>query len=212
MVSHKILSDCRVKFDDITNSHAIFGINRSRLKGATVRQKPDRVDPEYTQIPRDFYELNKFVTLAADVMFVNDVHFLVTLSRDIRLFTAEFLPSCTAKQVSSLLNNIVTFYARGRFVVRLVLMDMNFEKIKDNIDKVEVKTTAGRKHVGEIERGIRLMKERSRCVISDLHEAGFKHFHKMIVVHCIYFICMVLNATPASQGTQKKISPRDCHR
>ena len=128
MVSHKSLYNCRVKADYITNAHAIFGPNRSRLKGATVRQKPDRVDPEYTQMPRNFYELHKFFTLAADVMFVNDVQVLVTLSRDIRLFTAEFIPSRTDKQRSSLLNNIVKFYARSGFVVRLVLMDMEFEK------------------------------------------------------------------------------------
>ena len=121
-------------------------------------------------------------------MFMNDVQFLVTLSRNIRLFTAEFPPYRTANQISSSLNNIVKFYARGGFVVRLVLMDMEFEKIKDNFDKVEVNTTAAREHVGEIERGIRLMKDRSRCVISDLREAGFKYFHKMIVVHCIYFV------------------------
>ena len=71
MVSHKSLSNCCVKFDNITNAHAIFGPNRSRLKGATVRQKTDRVDPEYTQIPRDFYELHKFVTLAADVLCIS---------------------------------------------------------------------------------------------------------------------------------------------
>ena len=113
MVSHKSLSNCSVKVDDITNAHAIFGTNCYILKGATVRQKPDRVDPEYTQIPRDSYELHKFVTLAADVTFVNDVKCLVTLSRDIRLFTTEFLPSCTAKQLSGSLNNIVKFYSRA---------------------------------------------------------------------------------------------------
>ena len=52
-------------------------------------------------------------------------------------------------------------------MVRLVLMDMEFEKIKHVFDKVEVNTTAAKKHIGEIERGIRLMKERSRCVIYD---------------------------------------------
>ena len=52
------------------------------------------------------------------------------------------------------------------------------------------------------------MKERSLCVISDLREAVFKHFHKMIVFHCIYFVCMILNATPALQGISKKFSPR----
>ena len=40
-------------------------------------------------------------------------------------------------------------------------MDMEFEKIKDDFDKVEVNTTAAREHVAEIERGIRNVKERS---------------------------------------------------
>ena len=39
------------------------------------------------------------------------------------------------------------------------MMDMEFEKIKDEFDRVEVNTTAAREHVGEIERGIRLVKE-----------------------------------------------------
>ena len=30
----------------------------------------------------------------------------------------------------------------------------------------------------------------------------------MIVFHCIYFVCMILNATPALQGIPKKFSPR----
>lgn len=62
------------------------------LKGGTVRQKPDRVDPEYAQIPRDFYRLHKFVTLSADVMFVNGLPFFITRSRDIKLISAEYIP------------------------------------------------------------------------------------------------------------------------
>ena len=80
-------------------------------------------------------------------------------------------------------------------MVHLVLMDMELEKIKHVFDKVKVNTTAAREHVGKIQRGIRLIKEQSQYVISDLREAGFKHFHKIIVVHCIYFVCMMLNAT-----------------
>ena len=92
-------------------------------------------------------------------MFVNGIPFLVTLLRKIKMLTAEYLPSCTAKQLSSSLTKIVKVYARGGFIVRLVLMDMEFEKIKDDFDKVEVNTTAAREHVAEIERGIRHVKE-----------------------------------------------------
>ena len=108
-------------------------------------------------------------------MFVNGIPFLVTCSRDIKLITTEFLPFCTAKQLSSSLTKIVKVYARGGFIVRLVMMNMEFDKIKDEFDRVEVNTTAVHEHVGEIEQGIRLVKEPSRCIISDLCVAGSTH-------------------------------------
>ena len=89
------------------------------------------------------------------------------------------------------------------------MMDMEFEKIKDEFDRVEVNTTAAREHVGEIEREIRLVKERSRCVISDLRVAGFTFLHKMIIVHCVYFVVMMLNAVPDASGISEKYSPRE---
>ena len=87
------------------------------MRGKSVRQKPGRVEPEFIKIPRDFYELHKFVTLVADVMFVNGLPFLTTLSRDIRLRTVEFLPSRTAKQLGSSLIKVVKMYARGGFTI-----------------------------------------------------------------------------------------------
>ena len=65
-----------------------------------TRQKPEKVNPEYTDIPRDFYKLHKVVTFTADVMFVNGIAFLATLPQDIRLFTCEHVPSRMAKQLS----------------------------------------------------------------------------------------------------------------
>ena len=209
MVSHEKLKNCNVRVEHITDAHAIFGHNLSRLKGGTVRRKPDRVDPEYTQIPRDFYRLHKFVTLLADVMFVNGIPFFITRSRDIKLITTEYIPSRTAKQLSSSLTKIVKVYARGGFIVRLVLMDMEFEKIKDEYDRVEINTTAAREHVSEAEKSVQDVKVRARCVISDLRVAGFMYLHKMIVVHCVYFVVMMINAVPADLGVSQTFSPRE---
>ena len=79
-------------------------------------------------------------------------------------------------------------------------MDMEYVKIKDKLDKMEVNTTTAREHVGEMEQGIWLVKEWIRLVISDLRLAGFTHLYKMIVVHCVYFVVMMLNAVPADNG------------
>ena len=69
-----------MKVSNLTNACTIFGPYLPGLGGEMTRQKPERVDPEYIGIPRDFYELHKFVTLIADVTFVNGIAFLTTLS------------------------------------------------------------------------------------------------------------------------------------
>jgi len=44
-------------------------------------------------------------------------------------------------------------------MVWAILMDQEFDKVKDKMPSVEVNTTAAREHAGEIERGIRLVKK-----------------------------------------------------
>ena len=89
------------------------------MRGKTVRQTPKRVNPEYVTIPRDFYELHKFVTLTADVMFINGFSMLVTLSRDIRLYIAEYTPTHTAKQLTASILKVARTYARGGLGISL---------------------------------------------------------------------------------------------
>ena len=82
------------------------------------------------KISRDFYCLHKFFILAADVIFVNSIPFLVTFSRRIRLITVKHVSTRTAVQLDKYLINIFKVYARGGFVMRLFLMDMEFEKLR----------------------------------------------------------------------------------
>jgi hypothetical protein len=48
------------------------------------------------------------------------------------------------------------------------MMDQAFNKVEDACEMVEINTTAACKHVGEIERFIRTIKERSRAPMADL--------------------------------------------
>ena len=71
MVSENLIKDCPVKLKAATDSDVIFGPEQAGHQGKEVRQKPQRVEVEYVAIPRDIYSLHRFVTLTADIMFVN---------------------------------------------------------------------------------------------------------------------------------------------
>ena len=79
------MKTCPVDPVDVTHSLANFGPNRPDLRGKSVRQKPQRVEPEWVEIPRGIRDLLKTVTLTADVMFVNVIAFLTTLSHSLHV-------------------------------------------------------------------------------------------------------------------------------
>ena len=143
-------------------------------------------------IPRDFYRLHHFVTLTADVMFVNGLAFFTTLGRDIRFGTAEHVPSRTAKQLAKSLMKIVKLYALGGFVICTVLMDGEFEKIKPEVE-LDINIPAAREHVGEIERYHHTLRERCRCVLAGIRlieSEAYQYLHEQIVIRLVYFCVM----------------------
>ena len=81
-------------------------------------------------------------------------------------------------------------YAKGGFIVRLALMDKEFDKVEDLVGLLETNATAAREHVGEIGKEIRLIKERTRCIKTRF---PYHWIPKIVVLHTIYGVCMWLN-------------------
>ena len=77
-----------------------------------MRRASARVHLAGTLVPDDFHRLHRFVTLTADVMFVSGVSFFVTLSRRIKLYTAEHTPNCTRPVLANSLKKILNVYTQ----------------------------------------------------------------------------------------------------
>jgi hypothetical protein len=81
MVHEKLIANCPVTVHDINNTYCIFSPDLANLRGKMTRTKPEHVRAEIVQIPWDFVQLHKYVTLVTEIMFVNGLPFLVTSSR-----------------------------------------------------------------------------------------------------------------------------------
>ena len=206
MVREKLIANCPITVHDVDNANRIFGPDLANLRGKQTRTKPERVRVEIVQIPRDFVQLHKYVTLVADVMFVNGLPFLITSSRGISLVTIEYLKSRTAKRLIHTLERVIRIYGTAGFIVQTALMDMEFEKLRDKLPNVTLNTTAAREHVGEIERKIRVVKERARSTISIL---PYKLLPKLVIIELMHFCVMWMNSFPVKSGISEKWSPRE---
>ena len=91
MVSKATLVNCLVTPVYIANTRHMFGPDLPGVKRNTVRRKPDRVELYDITITSD-YHLFVSVALNANIIFVNGMPFLITLSWCIRLITVEHIP------------------------------------------------------------------------------------------------------------------------
>ena len=83
------LTDNHVTILDMNNDHKSFGPILGGTRGKTVIQKPEHVTTDYVAIPRIFLALHMFAFLVADVLFVNSIPLLITMSHGIKCVTVE---------------------------------------------------------------------------------------------------------------------------
>ena len=79
MASNNMIQNSPITAYDVTNTHTMFGLNLTGTRGKTVQQNPVRLVMDCVAIPNDFIKLHKFVTIVADVTFVNGVPLLITM-------------------------------------------------------------------------------------------------------------------------------------
>jgi hypothetical protein len=86
-------------------------------------------------------------------------------------------------------------------------MDGQFGCLEDNLQGMQVllNKTVNDEHVGEVERFIRTIKERMRCLITTL---PFKHVPNQMVIELAKRVVFWFHAFPAKDGISAMLSPR----
>ena len=101
-------------------------------------------------------------------MLVDNLAFVITYGQGISLITAEFMPNQKASQLASNLKQIIGLYSRAGFVTQTILMDMKFNTVIPELPEVNMNTSTTSEHVAEVERCIRVIKERCRACMSTM--------------------------------------------
>ena len=100
--------------------------------------------------------------------FVDGIAFLLTVAIKLKFVTVEHTPVRNAKSLVKHIKRVLQVYDRAGFTVRYIMMDGEFEKVKELLLTIVCNTTAAKEHVSEAERKIRVVKERNRSVVNTL--------------------------------------------
>jgi len=203
------IKDSPVTIDDVDVAVSIWGKNISKLKGATTRTKSIPVKRDYLKIPKEFLKLHQQVFLTADIFFVNKIPFFLSLSRKICFTAVNHLANRTVPHIFKAFKEIYQFYLQRGFRITVVHADGEFAPLKALIEMMPggpvVNLASANEHVPEIERRIRVVKERCR---SSRHDLPFQRVPKLLTIHIVLNSVKMLNFFPSRAGVSETMSPK----
>jgi len=133
----------------------------------------------------------------------------LTLSRKIDVTTATHLADRKIETIFNAYMQVYSLYRRRGFRVTTVHADGEFKPMKAMIEakpgSPEVNLTSRGEHVPEIERRIRVVKERARAV---QHSLPFKRLPKLMTTHLVLHVVRQLTYFPSKAGISETLSPR----
>ena len=95
IVESNLLPNCPIVKQDILAAEDILDPDLGCLKGKTVRAKSTQVKISHATTPKS--SARRMLVLSIEIMYVNDIPFLVTISRDLQFGSAQALPDETYK-------------------------------------------------------------------------------------------------------------------
>ena len=143
------------------------------------------------------------VRLFTDVLYVNQVRFLVTISEYIILQTSAYLENQLGITMLRELKNVIEMYLNNNFSVEGIKADLEFQSIKDDLD-TDMNIVDMDAHVHPIERSNRTVKEHIRCSVQGLL---FRCLPKGIIIGLVIYSIQNLNHLPIESGISKYMSP-----
>ena len=190
---------------DVKMAYDMLGRSKYGVEGKNVRRQPDAVTTESMPVPTTILDYYTDVSISVDVMHVNQVPFLISVSEHIHYGTINGLNSMKIPVLEDEIKRIIRLYSVRGFNVKHILVDIQFKAIKDRglIDAI-VNVVAKGEHAPAIERFIRVIKERCRCYHAML---PFDNLPRIMVIHLLVTVMFYINAFVWKRGVSPFLSP-----
>ena len=207
IIKMNAIKNCPITLKDIDIAEQIFGKDINTLKGKTVRNKPIPVIQDYIQVPKEIKKIHSNIELCVDIMYIQNIMFLVTISKRIKYTTIDPIPSRRKSDMLNAFDNVFRIYNTAEFQIKMIHADPEFKIFKDDFADIDIELNcaSAQEHVPDVERAIRTIKERYRSMFNRLpYKAIPKTMIQIGATECARW----LNMFPPKHGVSEYYSPR----
>ena len=112
--------------------------------------------------------------------------------------------SRSTRAILAEIDSVVRKYTTRGFEITAIHADNEFASIRDYVLPIHLHVYGKDEHVGVIERAIRVIKERCRCVC---HAIPYKYYTKLMLRSLIAVVIRWINAFPSKGSISSTMSP-----
>ena len=205
ILENNLIRDCPVTSADAKRAQYIYGVDIAVLKGKTRRTKPMSVPTrDLVPLPNHVLKWHSKVTLCVDLVFVNQMTFLHTISRNLCFRTVEYLSNQSKKTLLEAVDNVIRFYHARGLKVEHVRGDHQFHCLGESLAPIQLHITAAGEHVPEVERSIQTLKADCRTTSNALI---FERFPPLMIKSLVEYHVHNRNLFPAANGVSTALGP-----
>ena len=119
--------------DDVKDVEDMWGENLGCLSGKTLQRSTRHIRGKRISIPITALQHYHDVTLAGDLMYVNNIHFINAISRQIKFMTAEHIANIESSTLQKSIKQINRIYMKQGFKVIKIPMGCQFSCIRGDL-------------------------------------------------------------------------------
>ena len=112
---------------DARRAEAIHRKEVAKLRSSFVRSKTKSTRPKRMKVPREIVEKHKRVRLFIDIMFVNRILFLYTISKELKFRMSTHMSTLTKESLLQSIQEVVALCKQKNFIIEYIDADLQFE-------------------------------------------------------------------------------------
>jgi hypothetical protein len=205
ILQNNLIQNCPVTPDDAKQALQIYGPDVATLQGKTVKKQNSGI-PNYqaVQILAPIIAQYNNVCLFVDIVWVNNSPYFHTISEWVKFRTVAAINNRTQRTLHMETQAVIKLYETRGFTVTKVKGDQKFSCLANDLLPTPLNIADADDHVVEVERSIRTISERVRCLVQGL---PFKRIPKAMMRAAIENANKTLNQFPAKNGLSDTLSP-----
>jgi Reverse transcriptase (RNA-dependent DNA polymerase) len=205
IISKNFIRNCPIERRHIQAAEDIYGPNVGALQGKTPRRETGHVIAQVDPVPDEILATHRDVTIAIDLMFINKIPFLITISRGLHIGSIHALDNRQADTVAKSLLYVLRRYKRRGFRINTILADDEFQAVATLLPRYNFNLCGADEHVPDVERYIRTTKDTIRSAYNDM---PFQFIPRIMVVRLAENAIFWQNAFPHPDSIAPDHSPR----